>query len=115
MLESATATVEALRAGAADSDLTALEAAFGGSLPADLVESLKIHNGSPSIDRYALLPVRSIMTLLKSPTGSPSAPDESHKVKAVAWSKGWLPFAQDSGGNMFCIAWILEMPVSQVR
>jgi cell wall assembly regulator SMI1 len=100
----ATATTAALRKGATDEDIATLEKAFGGPVPKDLAESLKMHNGRASIDRYALMPVKSIISSFEdSPAGKPEDPDREKKVKAVAWSKGWLPFAEDSGGNRFCI------------
>lgn len=100
----ATATMDALRKGASDEDIAALEEAFGAPVPKDLVESLKIHNGRASIDRYALIPVKAIIGELEDPpTRKPAAPDREKKVKPIAWSKGWIPFAQDGGGNAFCV------------
>jgi cell wall assembly regulator SMI1 len=58
-------------------------------VPKDLVQSLRIHDGRPYIDHYELMSAKSIVRWLDDPPG--------------AWSKGWLPFAQDSGGNCFGI------------
>lgn len=100
----ATATTDALRDGASDEEIAALEAAFGAAVSADLVESLKIHNGRALIDGYELIPTKTIIRRMEEqPTGEPAAPDREKKVKPVAWNKGWISFAEDSGGNRFCI------------
>jgi cell wall assembly regulator SMI1 len=100
----ATATTAALRKGASDDDIATLKAAYRVPVPEDLIASLRIHNGRASLDRYELSPTKVIIRALEDlPTGSPAAPDRAKKVKAVAWSKGWIPFAEDSGGNCFCV------------
>src|SRR5690349_11873828 len=95
-----------LRDPASAEDLKALESALGQELPAELRTALQIHDGGPYFDFYQLLSASRIQNRYNfemERAEQPSPYAGSGICRPVIWSKGWIPFAEDGGGNFLCI------------
>lgn len=101
-----------LKPGATEQELKEFEKKTGLKLPDDYRASLKRHNGEVSLTSYTYLSVTGsftdweMMTQLDEQGKFKDAEIEGTsdlKLKPVWWSKGWIPFAEDSGGNMLCL------------
>jgi cell wall assembly regulator SMI1 len=107
-------TLADLRPGASDADIKKAEQALSVGLPADLVESYKVHDGQrggsgPLFGDYALLSlehaVKEWETLKKladgggfrSVRGRPAP-----QVKSDWWNPRWIPVASNSSGDFLC-------------
>ncbi|WP_224364241.1 ankyrin repeat domain-containing protein [Hyalangium versicolor] len=102
-------------------EISTLEKALGAELPLDFrAFLLRFGGGSPpgevpmSISEYEVLPVRRILErwkgleeLREKGTFADTEPHElSESQEEVAWTwwhSGWVPLAQDSGGNLYCV------------
>jgi cell wall assembly regulator SMI1 len=101
-----------LRRGVTKKELDAFVNAIGVKLPADYVASLKIHDGDVYLHDYNYLRVSAAQRMWELMT---QANEEGmfKKKKVVGrrgetiqntwWHSGWIPFAEDSGGNMYCL------------
>ncbi|MDH6464157.1 cell wall assembly regulator SMI1 [Micromonospora sp. A200] len=109
---------EQLRAGtgASPAAVQALAVAVGHHLPVDLRAHFQLYggNGGGMFFEYAGLSVdaalgrwRDLAELRRQGTFDGWAPGEldteEELVEPVWWSPAWLPFAEDSGGNLYCV------------
>ncbi|NTX51038.1 ankyrin repeat domain-containing protein [Myxococcus sp. CA039A] len=101
--------------------VVALEKALGTPLPLDFrAFLLRFGGGAPagtpglSVSEYEVLPVDQILStwkglrkLVEKGTFKKAEPHELSKsqkdVKWTWWHPGWVPFAQDGGGNLKCV------------
>ncbi|AKT37988.1 SMI1/KNR4 family protein [Chondromyces crocatus] len=108
-------------ASASPQDIEALEARLGASLPPDFRAHLLLFGkgGATSADRawfyeYTGLSIAEIIDrwegleeLRQKGTFADATPHEldrdDDKVKWTWWHRGWIPFAEDGGGNLFCV------------
>ncbi|MFG1960030.1 ankyrin repeat domain-containing protein [Nonomuraea sp. NPDC049028] len=103
--------------GAADPAAVAeLQAAIGEPLPADFLAYLRLFGGHGGLPYYEyegmsveqmLSRWRSLKELHDQGIFDDLEPRELDPVEGyvryVWWHPGWIPFAEDSGGNLFCI------------
>lgn len=110
--ENAQNILESLRDGASDQQINELETSVGTTLPNDYKESLKIHNGDIYFHDYNYLSLEgvfkkwSMMTELNQDgtfEGNQAEGAKRGLIQNVWWHSKWIPFAEDSGGNMLCI------------
>ncbi len=94
--------------GADDAAIASLEDGIGASLAPDHAASLRVHNGMATLTSYQYLDSEAV--LAKWQSRAPLAKDERHphdpsgaQFRNVWWHHGWVPFAEDSGGNLLCI------------
>jgi cell wall assembly regulator SMI1 len=104
----ATNLIDRRRPGASEKALRALEKAIGTELPADLRASLAIHDGGGTFESYEYLGVVGIerawrrwSDLHRSGKLAKKRIAEPRALK-VWWDDGWIPFAEDSAGNLIC-------------
>lgn len=105
--------LEYLGNGATDEEIDSVEEELGYNLPTALRESLKIHNGSRSNDyrSFYLLNCQDIVSdymVYKDLCDEGDFDDEGEiegnpGVQPVWWDYGWIPFANDCGGNQYCV------------
>lgn len=106
---------------ATEARVTALEKALDSELPLDFrTFLLRFGGGTPpgkpgvSIAEYEVLPVEQILSrwkglrdLVEKGTFKKATPHElsksQKKVKWTWWHPGWVPFAEDGGGNLKCV------------
>ncbi|MFI6284726.1 ankyrin repeat domain-containing protein [Streptomyces sp. NPDC051018] len=103
--------------GPADpAEVAELEAAVGARLPADFHAYLRLFGRSGGLDifEYEGLSVKGILSTWRglsdlhsqgtfndrTPHGMLPGEDD---MQAVWWHPGWVPFASDGGGNLYCI------------
>ncbi|MFD1538753.1 ankyrin repeat domain-containing protein [Nonomuraea guangzhouensis] len=103
--------------GAADPAAVAgLEAAIGEPLPSDFRAYLRLFGGCGGLDHYeyAGMSVERMLSRWQSLKDThdqgifddrvPHELDPANGcVRCVWWHPGWLPFAEDSGGNLLCV------------
>jgi len=103
---------KSLHAGATAAQLAAFEKQTGLTLPADYKASLETHNGEVSVHDYTYLSLDGVannwsnMTkLLDAGTFADAEVYEQGEgvIQNTWWHRGWIPFAEDGGGNMLCI------------
>ncbi len=108
----APAAIRDLGGPARASDIAAVEKALGSPLPADLLTLWRLHDGGLSIFEYegfgperALERRQGLEALRKKGTFDRHEifDPSSKRTKPVKWHQGWLPIAQDGGGNLYCI------------
>ncbi len=108
----ATHNRDMLHAGAADTALQKLETALGRKLPRDLRTSLRLHDGGGDmLHNYEYLTTDGILkawsrhsTRLADGGYLGWHPQPSgNRLQPVWWHRGWIPFAEDSAGNLMCI------------
>lgn len=99
-----------LQPGASDGEVAALEGRVGATLPTDYSASLKLHNGAAYLNDYQYLSVEGVKTawtmmtdLSEKGTFRGRTAEESEGMQRTWWHRGWIPFAQDGGGNMLCL------------
>ncbi|WAS99180.1 ankyrin repeat domain-containing protein [Nannocystis punicea] len=96
--------------------IEALEQALAAALPADFRAHLLRLGGRPRVPFYAYecLDVEAILSrwqeLERSRKGGRFAAAEpleldrdAEEVQCQWWHRGWVPFAQDGGGNLYCV------------
>lgn len=102
-----------LGAGAPAERLEQLEVTVGAALPAELRAFFSRHDGARSLGSYDLLPIEGVIGVWRDWNelledggfGNGRKPkDRSGRLfQPVWWHRGWLPLAQDSGGNLLCV------------
>jgi len=104
--------LEDLATGASDAEISDLEGRLGLTLPDDYKASLRIHNGDLNVHAYHYMTIDSVagtwamMTDLSNSgafKGRPIDQDGGGIIRNTWWDRGWVPFLEDSGGNLFCI------------
>ena len=103
-------TLERLGDGAEPEDLDSFEFAIGYPLSPGLRASLLVHNGAAYLTNYETLTFNGIMASMESWTESLMDGDFDHleprpcpELQPGWWRAGWIPFAEDSGGNALCV------------
>lgn len=105
-------TLEALRPGADEQSLNRLEQAVGLALPPDYRAALAHHDGRAYLTDYEYLSVNQIFNIWsrkrqafdqKLFTGRDIRQKGGGIIRNFWWHPGWIPFAEDSGGNLLCI------------
>ncbi|MBG6092163.1 ankyrin repeat domain-containing protein [Actinomadura viridis] len=104
------------RGAAAPEAVAALETAVGEPLPADFLAYLRLFGDSGGLDFYEYdgLSVAQILSRWRGlgdahgrGTFDGWTPHELHPanglVRCVWWHPGWVPFAADACGNLFCV------------
>ncbi|MEV4418236.1 ankyrin repeat domain-containing protein [Catellatospora sp. NPDC049609] len=112
----AAARLEAARGGANSTEIASVEATIGVRLPAEFRAYLRLFGGVDGLDiaeydglsmRGALRTWQGLEELRTEGTFAAWAPRaveaDNGYVRFTWWHPGWLPFAQDGGGNLFCI------------
>jgi len=103
---------QALRAGALAEQLAAFEQQTGLTLPADYRASLATHNGAVALHDYTYLDLAGVLNSWASMNKLAAAGTFAHAavyeqgggiIQNTWWQRGWIPFAEDSGGNMLCL------------
>lgn len=101
-----------LQEGATAAQVTAFEQHTYLTLPADYKASLEIHDGEVSVYGYTYLSLDSVLNSWSNMTKLAEADTFAHAevyeqgegiIQNTWWHRGWIPFAEDSGGNMLCI------------
>jgi cell wall assembly regulator SMI1 len=104
-----------LNKGAKPSELTAFEKAVGRSLPEDFKQFYRVHDGQKGACHVGpfygmnFVPLKEILRIWKSRQATFKAIDlevyvdvtcfPAGKIRAGGNDPGWIPFADDSGGN----------------
>lgn len=110
--ENAPIILDSLGDGASDQQINEFETSIGTMLPNDYKESLRIHNGDVYFHSYNYLSIDralkkwSMMTELNQDgtfEGNEVEGAERGLIQNAWWHSKWIPFAEDSGGNMLCI------------
>ncbi|MEM9071697.1 MAG: SMI1/KNR4 family protein [Myxococcota bacterium] len=92
--------------------VTSLASALGQDVPADLLAILRIRNGGWRVFEYDALPIDQIQRRWEGLVAQlEEGAFEGHEVfaseagtyKAVKWSRGFVPFAEDGGGNLLLV------------
>jgi cell wall assembly regulator SMI1 len=124
--ENAPSVRKSLRPPAKDAAIDKLHARLGLMLPADFAESVRLHDGQKSDAEHGLFPLSEdvlgampsfrLLTLTEIArewammkglhdggefTGRKSDPQRG--IRADWWNPGWVPIADDGGGDYFCL------------
>lgn len=97
-----------LRPGASEAAIAELERRIGNKLPADYAASLARHDGATNLSSYVYQDSKSVAASWEAMLDTPvegreiDAP-EAGIIQPIWWSKAWIPFAEDSGGNLLCL------------
>ena len=110
-----------LQPGATDAQLQTLEAALGLTLPDDLKDSLRIHNGGeesgvfPSSDSLDMMGFSPLTTeeivnewtmwkgLIDAGEFQHRTTEADHGIRSEWWSNSWIPIAGNGGGDFQCV------------
>ena len=107
--------LEVLNPPATDDDIQKLEAVLGFSLPEDLAQALKIHNGQnpvsgPLLPGGEFLSTKAIAEqwtiwkgLVDEGTFKDIRSEPERGIKNDWWNIKWIPVTHDGGGNHSCI------------
>jgi cell wall assembly regulator SMI1 len=110
--ENAPNLLEDLRMGVSDQDISNFETRVGLTLPEDYKSSLKLHDGDVYVHDYNYLSLERVhQNWLMMTKQSEKGVFEENKVfeegrgiiQNTWWHRGWIPFAEDGGGNLLCI------------
>lgn len=103
--------LDELPEGASEDDIHGVESALGIELPADLRDSLAIHDGDDDVGiaiGWCLLSTTQIVEswlfwheFMGTSEPSPGVPDKG--VAPVWWSDGWIPVSQNMSGDYDCV------------
>jgi cell wall assembly regulator SMI1 len=118
---------KSLRPAAADAAIDKLQSKLGRTLPADFVESLRVHDGQKSSADDGLMPMADDPILGEMPSCrllsvaeiarewammkelhdmGEFAGQKTRPAKGVGrdwWGPGWVPLADNGGGDYFCL------------
>ena len=103
---------QALPAGASQEEIDSLEAGTGARLPEEYKASLKRHNGKARVQHYRLLSAADALSSWSSmrklsDQGTFAANEvvygEGGEFQNTWWHPGWIPVAEDSGGNLILV------------
>ncbi|MBX3190642.1 MAG: SMI1/KNR4 family protein [Labilithrix sp.] len=111
LAEHAAAVSGRLPPGAPEASIKELEVATSVALPAGYRAFLLRHDGGMPWRSYDLLSVDEVLTAWKSMTAmqeqgtfkDAEVSTDDGRVAETWWSRGWIPIARDSGGNLVCI------------
>ncbi len=97
-----------LQLGAEDRKIHEVEMLMGKSIPDDYKSSLLRHNGNAALSSYTYLSIENAISLYSAMNEREIIEreiddPESQLIQPKWWHYGWLPFAEDSGGNLLCI------------
>lgn len=97
-----------LQEGATDADISALKKLVGEKLPDDYAASLRHHNGSANLSSYTYMSTDGVAAQWEAgkelqADARPVHDPEAGVIKPMWWNVKWLPFAEDSGGNLLCL------------
>jgi cell wall assembly regulator SMI1 len=104
--------LEDLNEGASAQQLADLENAIGLRLPDDYKASLKIHNGDCYMTDYSYMSIDGVLrkwSMMKRLRDKGTFKESEiidggrQIIQNTWWHPGWIPFAEDGGGNMICI------------
>jgi cell wall assembly regulator SMI1 len=104
-----------LAPGASDAALAAAATAFGATLPEEMANSYRIHDGArggapPLFGDWRLLSLAAAVKAWKSitpPTDDETSDDvedvAAPQIKAEWWNPQWIPVASNSSGDFLCV------------
>jgi cell wall assembly regulator SMI1 len=102
-----------LKPGASEDDIEAYAKQLKVDLPRDYIESLKLHDGETDLGEWTYLSIEAALENWRRKQGllRKQQPGASQRVKGrgdgkmqeVWWDPAWIPFAEDSGGNLLCL------------
>ncbi len=104
--------VENLAEGASDAQIAAFRKATKLSLPDDYEASLRRHDGYVYIDDYEYVPLENVQETWsdmkdnlkeREYEGMEVADTGGGVIKDTYWNAAWIPFAEDSGGNLLVL------------
>lgn len=104
--------LEWLKKGASDKQIADLERRLDLDLPAEYRASLKRHNGQGYVAGYTYLATKSVLRTWQSMNerseqgdfaGRQRADQDGGRSRDTWWDRGWIPFAEDSVGNLLCL------------
>lgn len=110
--ENASSLLENLKDGVSAQELSEVEERVGLALPDDYKASLRVHNGDVYIHDYNYLSLDKVLDRwLRMTQKSEEGAFEGREVFEAGggiiqntwWHRGWIPFAEDGGGNLICI------------
>ncbi len=111
--DKATPVYKQLKDGASEEEINELQNKLCMKLPDDLVASLRIHNGAVEFyDSYQYLTTDRVFRIWSmmneiNQQGAFSTYDPKESTRGIIqytwWDQGWIPFAEDSEGNLICI------------
>jgi cell wall assembly regulator SMI1 len=110
--EKAPGILENLKPPASDEQIKEFEVRLGTSLPPDYRASLKVHNGDIYFHDYKYLRIDGVfkkweMTTKLKEDGKFEGRKVEEAVRGIIqnswWHRAWIPFAEDSCGNLLCI------------
>jgi len=97
--------------GASKAALASLARALKLALPADLAESLAIHDGAEGlIGGWNLLATKTIAheaqlmrKLTEDGSFGDAQADKHRRIKSAWWNVGWIPIVSSGSGHLFCV------------
>lgn len=101
-----------IASAASDADVEALEREIGARLPDEYRVLLRLRSANAKIDGYEILPVKSVLSVRSSMNdlvargtfeNAEVVYGEGGEFRLTWWHPGWLPIAQDSGGNLIAM------------
>lgn len=99
-----------LGAGASLADIAMFQQKTGLVLPEDFVASYMVHNGNVQFHDYRYLSLAQVEDnwnmlnkMLNDGKFIGTTHDPEKRIQDVWWHSAWIPFAEDSGGNLICI------------
>lgn len=111
-MKNAPRLLEDLKGGVSDQQINDFEAVIEMSLPDDYKASLKLHNGDVYFHDYEYLNLECVLNkwlimtrLNEDDTFKDRKPIDTAGgiIQNTWWHRGWIPFAEDGGGNLICI------------
>ena len=112
-----------LQKGATQEQIAQFEKLIKDTLPDDYKESLLIHDGQPYLSSYQYLSLESVRKrwqslsdLLEQGAFKKKQAQVSDYAKHLEWwDQHWIPFAEDSGGNLICLSLLDQGPGRIIR
>jgi cell wall assembly regulator SMI1 len=110
--QNAQPTLATLHSGANPQDIDRAEEILGIRLPAAYRQSLLRHDGQTYLTDYEYLSLQQVLRIWNSKRNALERGDfvgrEVYQhgngvIRNFWWHPGWIPFAEDSGGNLLCL------------